>query len=413
MSYPRSLAYFCNYLSGYSRNTLQIYPATPQTAVRSGSIIKVLLPQNTIVDLRTFTFNFLGQTTASAGHSGFPRHIETLFDSVSIEINGEVVTPATVNNNMVFKLLADYHMQDRANARSLLQNGLTTYVDGTDMQATGRQFSVDNWLGFLGTALPECIDTSMLGDVYVVIRLATNNVLALDATAISGNAAVDYQLSDLTFNVDAISFDDGALYYNFVNELLSRQNLEVPFQYWVSFSSGPVALPATLTGTLNTQSLDMLIGTVTPSALTGAVNATTSNVDYFTRGSANIQSVRTYVNNIAYPQFDMAPYQSFKQTVKALNLNQDVLGQFDSGITYGGSNNPIVNWQNNFFAHATRFNHPVPSDERYVSGINTRGTQASIRFQVNGTGATVVPWMFAQCTGVLKVGAYRSISVER
>ena len=411
MSYPRNLAYFLNRLSGYSRNTLQLYPSTPQTSVRSSSLIRILLPPNTIVDTRSFCFNFFGNTTASSGNAGFPKHIETIFDSVSIEVNGETITPATNLTNQVFKFLADYHMRDRQVARGILQNGVAPKLDGTD--ATGRQFSVDNFIGFLSTCMPEYIDTSILGDVYVVIRLATPQVLALDSTAITASATVDYVLNQLNATVDTVAFDDGATYYNFVNELLKHQNLEIPFQYWVSFQSGPVSLPATLTATLNTGSLDMLVGTCTNPTLTGSNLSTINTSDYFSRGSPDITSVQLYANNIQYPQFPVLPYQSYKQTLKALNLNADVLGQLDDNFQYASSNAPLANWQDYSFAHAHRFNHPVGSDERYVSGMDTRGTQASLRWQINGTSGTVVPLLMAQCTGVLSVGAYRSVSVER
>ena len=412
MSYPRNLAYFLNRLSGYSRNTLQLYPSTPQNSVRSSSLIRILLPPNTIVDMRSFCFNFFGSTNASTGNAGFPKHIETIFDSVSIEVNGETITPATNLTNHVFKFLADYHLRDRQVARGILQNGVSALTDGTDKQ--GRQFSVDNWVGFLSTCMPSHIDTSILGDVYVVIRLAQPSVLALDATAIAASATADYSITNLNATVDTVSFDDGATYYNFVNELLSHQNLEIPFEYWVSFQSSPTSLPATITATLNTGSLNMLVGTVVNGVTTGSNLEPISTSDYFQRGSPLITSVQTYVNNIQYPQFPVLPYQSYKQTLKALSLNEDVVGQLDDCFQYGGSNAPLGFWQNYAFAHATRFNHPVASDERVISGMDTRGTQGSIRFQINGSGGSnIVPLLLANCTGVLNVGAYRSISVAR
>lgn len=398
MSYPRSLSYFLNHLAGLSKNKVKFYPQSPQYVVRSGNIIRVTLPQNTLVDLRTLTFNFKGSTMTSAGFAAFPKHIETIIDSTSLECNGKPIQPATVANNIVWKTLADYHFKDRESSR-FLQNGFGQ-LGAPVANVANEQYSVVNWLGFVGTCLPEVIDTSMIGDCVLVIRLATNQLLCKSAAC----AGEEFQLDAINFVVDTISLDDGGLYYSALQKRLEQGSIQIPYQYWLSFSSGPVSMPCKVLGTVSTQSLDLLYGTCLPEAYGAAnnVNGITKSSDYFTRGHAGITSSTMYLNNIKYPQFDLEPYEAYQHSLHALNMSQDTVGWLDAGIS------TLANWKANYFTHFTRFNHSTSPDERWVSGQDTRGTMAQVRFELNGVG-DVTPYLFAQCTGTLLVSGKRQI----
>jgi hypothetical protein len=403
MSYPRSLSYFLNYLSGYSKTTVKFYPQSPQTAVKSGSVIRVLLPQNTMVDMRSLIMNFTGTTTTANGFAAFPKHIETIIDSWSFEINSQPVTPAGTAQNQVFKILSDYHLKDRESARWLQNGAGANSVPSANV--TAQQFSVYNHLGFTSTCLPEIIDTSCLGDCVLVIRLANTQPLCLSNTA---SIAPEYQLDNLSFAADIVSLDDGGRYYKFLQDLLATGNpIQIPYQYWVTFSSGPVNLPAKVLGSVSTQSLDMSILTCLPASLAGSnnVNSVAYTSDYFLRGSSNITSATTYVNNVKYPQFDLAPHECYTHSLKALNMSQDTLGWLDAGMS------SLSNFQNAYFTKINRYNHATPADERWVSGIDTRGTMAQIRGELNGTTGSVNPYLFVQCTGTLRVKAFRQVDV--
>jgi hypothetical protein len=321
---------------------------------------------------------------------------------IQFEINGQPVTPAGTAQNQIWKILADYHIKDRESSR-WLQNGVGINA-APAANTTGQQYSILNHLGFTASCLPEIIDTSALGDCVLVLRLANAQPLITSAAA----TGADYQLDALNFTMDVISLDDGGRYYKFLQDLLATGNpLQIPFQYWVTFSSGPVNLPAKVLGSVSTQSLDMSILTCLPASLAANnnVDATTYTSDFFTRGSTNITSASTWLNNVKVPQYDLAPYECFTQSLKALNMSQDTLGWLDAGMS------SLANFQNKFFTNIVRFNHGTPADERYVSGVDTRGTMAQIRGELNGTTGSVNPYLFCQCTGVLRVKSFRQIDV--
>jgi hypothetical protein len=62
----------------------------------------------------------------------FSRHVESLIDNISVEINGVAVQNTIQRYNKLFKMLADYTMGDRIAQRSLLQD---TYAITTPAHA--------------------------------------------------------------------------------------------------------------------------------------------------------------------------------------------------------------------------------------------------------------------------------------
>jgi hypothetical protein len=86
-------------------------------------------------------------------------------------------------------------------------------------------------------------------------------------------------------------------------------------------------------------------------------------------------------------------------------MSTDTIGWLDSGM------NSLANVTNKYFTNIYRFNHNTGGDDRYTSGTDSRGTMAQIRGELNGSGVSVNPCLFVQCTGVLRVKAFRQIDV--
>jgi hypothetical protein len=81
----------------------------------------------------------------------------------------------------------------------------TEQIPGANM--TGRQFVIQNWLGFLGSVSPHVMDTSLMGNVRLHITLTTLQILVANA-AMTGAA---FALSNIFFSVDTIDINDGML----------------------------------------------------------------------------------------------------------------------------------------------------------------------------------------------------------
>lgn len=412
--YPSSVKYFFKEISGYSRQKYKLSCNISQgQTLAAGDTLVVPLPANSVVDLDTLVWWFKGYCNGNG--VAFSRHIETIIQSISVEVNGQIVD--TVREfGTLWRRLADYTMgADKATSRDVLQ------VGGVDALATmsnistwsgssaAKQFAIHNWgAGFLATAQPRCISTSILGDVRIHITLASTNVLTCSDYG-AGVTTPSYNLTDNYFTVDCLSFDP--LYYDLLNKRLAEEGvIEIPFQTWSFFSQGTTSLDQTSTHTISTGSLDMLIGTYKDSNL----NLKTHDTDllaapYFKTGSSNLASSSFSINNVSFPPFTQEPANAFVATTQTLGVANDVTTGCDPKI------NSLTNYTNKFFMHAIRLNHPSSSDERYRCGLNLKGTNAAVSFStVAKSGrneAGITPMLYAGMTSVLEVKPFKVINV--
>ena len=209
--YPRSLQYYLKSLNSYPRMKYKLTPGVSEDqSVSGGQTLVVNLPRNSIVDLSTFAWFFTGKTN-EAGWA-LPKHIETIVSRVQVHVNYQVVDGGFRYYNLLFRRLADLTLGDKDAIRGVLQNtqgtAFTTlngvassnwaYATAVDAGSNNRpqQFCIDKWLGFLGSAQPNCIDTSILGDVAVHITLAGNHVLSKGT---NGGATGTYTLTNNYF----------------------------------------------------------------------------------------------------------------------------------------------------------------------------------------------------------------------
>jgi hypothetical protein len=428
-AYPRNLSYFVKRLANYSKNTYRLQTLNTTTTTPS-QIITVDLPNNALVDLSTLVWYFEGTTTTATNFAAFPRNIETIIERVEVEVNGQLISPGCNNYGHLFNIIADTTMgEDATNRRALLQNGLNVTATANDV---ARPFTICNWLGFLGSAQPTVLDTNLLGNVRIRITLANTNVLMSSATAATG---VNYSLANMFFSVDCISIDDG-MYYAIHDQALSKgMTYEIPFNNFYSFSQ-----PVTAAGdgsvkfSLSTQSLNHLWGTFVyggnapqtpdvPSATGGSTHGIGSSY-FFLRSACGISGYQWNINNQYVPNFRPSSAMAFQLLMNSYGLSQDTLGGINRNI------NTLSNWQQRYWVSACALDHQVGSDERYISGLDTRGNVAQGFFEYqgatvtnnfiasgNGSTSTVfsssaIALIFAQTTSVLRIGAGRQLALD-
>lgn len=408
MSYPKSLQYLCKSLSGYSTNCYKLVPSVSQaTSVPNGGIISFQLPENSIVNLDTLRWHF---TVNMAGANSYPsKHVETLATGgrVSVDINGITIDGGVQNTSLLFRRLAD-HLLDGSKEvyRSVLALGSGAVAPTSSNTYATTSNCVYNWTGFLGTVQPRCVSTGILGSVRVTITLPGTEVLQSNGTAITTNG---FTLSNNYFAVDCISINDG-IYNEMLRErLASGVPIEMPYQRWYQTSPGQVSsLAQTTMATISTGSLDMLLGMyqLAGNNPTGnGADSTTLGSAWFTSGSSNLTSSQFFINGVAYPQFLASPPDCFAQTACSLNMAQETVGGGDKNM------NSLANWQNKFYSHIVRLNHPHSSDDRIKSGIDLRGTNAQVLWTTNGTDSNVIPFLFLGMTSVLEVGSFKQLNV--
>lgn len=408
--YPRNLSYFVRRLANYSRNTFKLQTLNQSTASAS-SIITVDLPNNALVDLNTLSWYFEGLTSATTNFCAFPRNIESIIERLELEVNGQLISGGCQFYNHLWNIIADTTFGDDVNnRRKILQN--STDVAAPTAQPPLTPFTIANWLGPLGSMKPEVLDTNLLGNVRLRITLASPSVLVSSATAVVNPG---FTLSNMFFSVDTISIDDGN-FYAMHDAFLSKGGVyEIPFNNYYSFSATAAASGATKFS-LSTQSLNMVWATfVNGSAGTpNALNTSIKNASYFRRSGNGTNYTTTpmrfqfNINNVYYPNYQATATQAYQLMQNAYGLSQDTLGGVYPSL------NTLDLWNQQFWVAVESFAHNTASDERYISGIDTRGNVAQAFFEYAGftdSAACPTSLIFAQTTSLLRVGAGRQIEI--
>ena len=106
---PDNVNFSAETLSNYSRNTFRIEPNSSTTA-KAGRVIQLSLPENSILDMKSFRMLFNVKTSKGTVSAGdvlglLPANIESLIAGVEIFVNGVQVTQSTNEYNTICKVL--------------------------------------------------------------------------------------------------------------------------------------------------------------------------------------------------------------------------------------------------------------------------------------------------------------------
>ena len=393
--YPRNMSNFLNRLSGYNKNNVKMNVLGSNTA-NNGDVIQVDLPTNSIVDLSSLAWSFKNTwSVAVAGNDqnhDLPINAESIINRLAVEVNGQTLVNLTNYNVLYHALLymtaTEDYQQQRLTAQANTQTGaaggtsqrINTTNAGGNADTTTRQHVIDTWLGFLGSAKPNFIDTSLLGNVRISITLAGADMVGGDAAAGKTNS---YQLTDQYFSVDVVSISDG-VYDAMVDQMLaSGAPIEIPFKNYFSFNSLNATMDQTTAFNVASQSIDRLWAV--PRAQTYNARDTarvatapahgivTNNVPYFNFAACNGAGFHFKVNNTLYPQWTSSNPQDWWQHTKLAVGDQGnmLAGAFPTALSH---------YLDNFFVYACQLEHRTDGDERFVSGIDTRGAAAQCYF---------------------------------
>ncbi len=317
-SLPAGVLFRVKAIQGFKKQTVKMVPNNGQGDVWAGQKIIVTLPNNALVDLSTFEFNYTGYTQHNGcvvgGPTGYcqsrflPRNSASLIENLEIKINGQSRQNIS-QYNYLYNLMYDFTVgTDGNNKNRIGQNADPSckyiYQDGQVKRRAGYpigrvadpatandkdQYSVRNWLGLLGpNASTTIIDTSMLGEVTIEILLAPSGVLMLGdapaAAAIAGVAAAagetgvpiaaggalaaalaaegtSYKISDISFSITRIDLTP-RVYEAMSSVLASGVAYQLYYPNYSIFTGQPVTGKSGTTRiSLSTSSLEMVIGT--------------------------------------------------------------------------------------------------------------------------------------------------------
>lgn len=416
--YPKALSYFVNRITNYSQTTVKSLPYLVDNVKSTESVIVDLLP-NALIDLRTLAFHFK-LTTTTAGASNFacaPQNIESLIDKITLEFDGKSLNSGANQSYVFNSLLPLMGGTDLVNKRAIYQNGGP--VVASTANETNQPYVISHWMGFLGSAMPEILDTTALGNVRITIQLANTNVL-VPTIGTANTYTQDYSLGGLYFTYNTLSIKDDVFYPLHKEYLASGAIYEIPFDNYHTSLFATSTWDNTLRFSIKTQSLDWL----------GAINVKNYNkalpLDTNSKRGAmfntSLVGCADYSFDVAgtqFPQFKAKPDEVFTHTMNALQQTHDV----SNGIS------PIIStrdiWKQKYAVFMQPFAFPSSADERVVSGINTQGDTVQLSFITSGDGALEAPVgggqpeirtpdyiiLIAKTTSILRVGAQRDLEV--
>ena len=180
--YPRNLSAFLNRLSGYNKNNVKMNVLGAAEA-NQGDTIQVDLPTNSIVDLSSLAWAFdvvYADPTEANQKTSPPIQCEGLISRLAIEVNGQTLCNLTNYNQLFHALLymtatEDYQQQRmvaQSNSSASAAGGAVDIDAGAGAADRTQSHVIGIWVGFLGSAKPNFLDTSLLGNVRITITLA-------------------------------------------------------------------------------------------------------------------------------------------------------------------------------------------------------------------------------------------------
>jgi hypothetical protein len=471
--FPKNLAYNIKTLSGFSKSTVVLTPDKYAT-VNQGDTIKVKLPANTIVDLRTLTMHFKGTCDSAAGSSRlhFPRLSSSLIKTLAVYINGTLIERIDNYNTLYNKLYdLDGGGVDQT-AKRFLENsdpsiGYKMGADSNDKSAgnrinkclvatpndTNEKFMVNNWLGFLSTSSCPCPDTNDLNNVEIEITFDNEKVLygsGLTGTGLAGagitSAGAAYKLEDVKFTISKIIFND-PLYYNLKASQMLSSGLMIGYQTYITSkqASFPKGTSVNVLTTVNTTSLDQIICCLQPAdtpisklQLNGTNNegsGKTFNEVFSTSygPSANNATENAVASGDLYNQSVYFKSDATGLISSSLEINNtplmpqpldDATVYNETLISLGNLNQDMSSgihvgccslslFLKYYFAHIVSLEN-IQQGDFYKSGLDGRASALNIAWKMvfnSASTASFIPYIFCKTTRIMQVMEGHSVTV--
>lgn len=455
-SFPKPLAYNIKALSGFSKQAVRLTP-DKWDSIKPNDTIKVNLPQNSLIDLRTLTMYYEGQ---GGTNCHFPRLSSSIIKTLSIYANGSLIERIDGYSTLYNKLYdMDGGGSDQTTKRFLENADPSVYYETSTTStslATGvfkivpnqdafkRKFAITSWLGFISTLSTPVIDTNDLGQVSLEITFESANIMFQKMTNVRVTAP-DYTLSDIHFYINKIVFND-PLYYNMKAAKLLSSGLTIGYQTWVC-SKGSLANKSSSFNTytsFNTTSLDGLVGTFAPEDQTTSnlllygcwdVDATAdakpfhnilsladytaetgttfiggfyNQSRYFRSDACGLTSSTWEINNTPIIPIPLADYEIYNESQIALGNNHLDMG---SGIHEGMRS--LSHFLKYYFVHICSL-EMIQNDGFYKSGLDGKSSALNVVWKTSfgaNTSDKVIPFIFAKTTRILQINEGNSITV--
>lgn len=430
-SYSPQLQYVLNRISGFTTNTFKLQPNGSAEAV-AGQIVRIALPQNSLVNFKSFAFHFDAAITGATGEGRLPPNvgIGSLIERVEVTCGGLQIAAGNNFYNVLAaaKQAVMGEMCDPILGHpEVVRNKSYHTSDGNDgitaKKEVNAHYVVDKWCGFLGSVAPSIIDLGLLPEVVIQITLASNTVCidAEDTTtnfetdaSTGGTPAPVYKLTNMYATVECVGMADGT-YESMVSAQMSQVGyLELPFKNYVSFQDHT---KSSVKFSVASQSISRIwvvhrdddfqaaggavpiTGHRTHNAAGDFNDVMDYNKERYTSAAFNFplppdanQKHYITINGAMVPQWQASVEDMFQIT------KNSVLGGKHQ-MKYG-----LLTMKANYGVFCVRLNLPESEYSNTITGIDSRGISANMFYNMEGVSADKHINIFVETDSVLRVG---------
>lgn len=454
--FPKQLSYNVRSLSSFSKQAVRLTPDKYDN-IKPNDSIKITLPNNTLVDLRTLVLYYegIGDTNCH-----FPRLSGSMIRTFSIFVNSNLVERID-HYSVLFNRLYDMdgggsdqtakrHLEN-ADPSVYYETGIAkTSVDTGVFKVTSqtaavkRKYAITSWLGLLSSISTPIIDLNDLNKVEIEITFESGNVMfqKQQLTQVTGG----YTLSDVHCMINKVVFND-PLYYNMKASKLLSSGLTLGYQTYIC-SKGALASKSSsynVYTSFNTTSLDQLIGCFTPEDQTtsnlllnghwtttgtgglpfqNVISLATHTDDtaggvtgaggyfnqsrFFRSDACGLTSSTWEINNTPIIPIPLSDYEIYNETLIALGHNH-----IDMGIGVHEGLRSLAHFLKFYFTHVCSL-EMINAGDFYKSGLDGRSSALNVVWKLSygaNTSDKITPYIFAKTTRILQINEGHSISV--
>lgn len=449
MAIPASLRYGVSRVLKFSKNIAYVTPLQ-QNGISNGQPITIVLPQGSV---NLDSVKLYGSISYDARNE-LPKHVESLFQNIRLEINSSAIVPGTQNNALWENIKLTYLGNDQKTRRwAQLDTDLTQYV-GTALVTSGTSninFCLENFGHILSSLQPRNINQQMLGELRVVLTTAQTNVMVLAGATVSSTPTLNatgqnaFTFNNLMATCELWNLSDTGFNATLMAEM-EQSPLEIPFENITYFSGSATTPNQTLKVSANSKNVTHIIAGFTPVPGTvgvpasgqnppawGSVDLNTAQNGCFSCIGSDGQNSVFNINSTPYPQNPAQPLQVWQNNLDALGLTKET-----SGVHVSTKIDSLARFTQSFFVHILKLDMYSKPEDRLMSGLSTEGNQTTITWSTtaagthvnNGTtyvsptgigmsvvplpsyGAQYLPFAFVVSKAVLKVSPGRVMYVE-
>lgn len=427
----RNLTFYMNKLAGYSKQTIKLRPIGNDTATED-SVVTFRLP-SALIDLHSLQLYSnvkMQATNDSTVSANVPKitigDLNDYIRRLDVSANGVSLNSNLMEYNTAHRILDMVHGSERKNVeRSLYSRSYQVVADpsatdttlafanatfndhnrlpstaNSDVTSYGAMYNTEGFLGFLSGSHQRFLPTNLFGDLEIRITLDNkrmcfaNGVDRIDSTntqnpgteiGAMGTTLKSVDFSDIHLVFETIHFEDDMMNEMLERRLASGESIDIPFVNLTSFTNSLSTNNSTTVFSLATDSLDHMICTQrhtsgdysmdkkytnTPSVSLYDPSAM-GNVRW--RFTANNSDYQWVINDTAIPSFRADPDHIY-------NLNKQAVSAMGD-VSYNPDIRSHYQFRDGRFCWVTSFNHHTDPSDHLQSGLDTKGSNATMQLQ--------------------------------